>query len=416
MTALAAIGSGLLLSAANAAPVGSFPDANLTLNRFAGDLWTGPQQEAVDTWSAATHGKITIEAVPYENLHDKQALELSNGTYDIMYVHPSWFGEFVEAGGLLPIDKFINDPALNPPGFSRDSFISSILAQGAYKGKQYCLPDFVASVILAYRTDVFKKAGIAPPKTLDDVVAAAAKLNGVDGMAGITLPGKRAGAVADVMSTLITAHGNWWYNAQGRPSLDSAVAAKALKFYKDVAQYTPTGILNFHVEEVSNAAIQGRAAMAINITPMMGQFENPAKSATVGKWGYVALAADAAKPSGELIYWLWCIGSQSKSPAAAYSFIQYWTGGDQQAIVAKSAATMGATRDFYENKGLQASLPFLPALQAALGNTNPQPSLSLWPKAQDSIELTVQDVISGKVSPDQGAASLVKMLDDTLGK
>ncbi len=88
----AALATGALawgLAAAEAAPVGSFPNANLTLNRFAGEQWTGPQQKAIDAWSAATGGKITIDAVPYENLHDKQALELSNGTYDIMYLHPS---------------------------------------------------------------------------------------------------------------------------------------------------------------------------------------------------------------------------------------------------------------------------------------------------------------------------------------
>jgi ABC-type glycerol-3-phosphate transport system substrate-binding protein len=247
-------------------------------------------------------------------------------------------------------------------------------------------------------------------------LAAAAKLNGVDGVAGITLPGKRAGAVADVMATLITANGTWWFDAEGKTTLDPKAAAKSLKFYGDVAKFTPQGLLNFHVDEVATAAAQGQAAMAISTTPSLSALEDPARSKTVGKWGYAPLAVTADKPSGELIYWNWCINAASKNPEAAYSFIQFWTSGDQQAAVAKAAATAGATKDFYENTELLASLPFLTAMQAALGNANPQPSLAVWPKAQDNIELAVQEVIEGKKTPEDAGTGLVATLKEILGK
>ena len=38
-----------------------------------------------------------------------------------------------------------------------------------------------------------------------------------------TLPGKRAGAVADVIAALITANGTWWFDASGKTALDPAV-------------------------------------------------------------------------------------------------------------------------------------------------------------------------------------------------
>jgi multiple sugar transport system substrate-binding protein len=391
---------------ANAAePVGKFPAANLTLSRWAGDPWTAAQVKAAEAWSKATGGKITVDAIPYENLHDKDSLEMSNGTYDIMYVHPSWFGEFAAAGALLPIDDML--------GADKDKYLPGVLSQGAYQGKQYCLPDFVSSIIVAYRKDLFEKAGLQPPKTLDDIVADAAKLNG-NGIAGVTLPGKKAGAVADVMGALVTAYGTWWYDKSGKPSLDAAAASKALAFYGAVAKYAPAGILNFHVDEVATAAAQGQAAMAISTTPSLSALEDPKRSSTVGKWGYAPLAVTADKPSGELIYWNWCINAASKNPKAAYSFLQYWTSGDQQAAVAKAAATAGATKDFYENKDLLASLPFLPAMQAALQNANPQPSLSVWPKAQDAIELDTQAVIQGQMTPDKAAADIEAQLKQIL--
>jgi ABC-type glycerol-3-phosphate transport system substrate-binding protein len=397
-------------------PMGRFAGEKLVLSRWAGDPWTSGQKQAASEWAAATGGSLDVDAVPYENLHDKQALTLSGaGGYDILYVHPSWFGEFAKAGYLAPIDGYLSDAKRNPGGFSGASYLPNVLAQGKYAGKQYCLPDFVSTTVLAYRTDVFQKAGLPAPKTLDDVAAAAAKLNGKDGLAGIALPGKRAGAVADIMGSLLTAQGNWWYDAAQKTTLDRAKAAKAVDFYVKAARAAPSGVLNFHVDEAATAAAQGKAAMIISTTPSLQALEDPAKSSTAGKWAYLPLAFTAGKPAGELIYWNWCISAKSDHKDAAYSFLQWYTSGAQQAKVAIAAATAGATKDFYTNPDVQAKLPFLTAMNQALTTSNPQPSLPSWPKAQDKIELAVQEAIQGKMTPDQAAEAMYQAVHATLG-
>ena len=397
-------------------PMGRFTGEQLVLSRWAGDPWPSGQKHSAADWNTATGGSLELDAIPYENLHDKQALTLSGaGGYDILYVHPSWFGEFAKAGYLAPIDSMLSDSKRNPSGFSADSYLPNVLAQGKYDGKQYCLPDFVSTTLLAYRKDVFTSAGIAAPKTLDDVAAASARLNGKDGMSGIVLPGKRAGAVADIMGSLLTAQGNWWYDANAKTSLDKAAAAKAVDFYVKAAQNAPAGLLNFHVDEASTAAAQGKAAMIISTTPSLQALEDPAKSSTAGKWGYVPLAFTADKPAGELIYWNWCIAAKSEHKDAAYSFLQWYTSGPQQAKVAIAAATAGATKDFYTNSEVAAKLPFLTAMNDALKTSNPQPSLAAWPKAQDQIELAVQDAIQGKLSPAQAADAMYQAVSTALG-
>jgi multiple sugar transport system substrate-binding protein len=395
---------------------GKFPGAKLVLSRWAGDPWTAGQKDAASQWATDTGGAVDINAIPYENLHDKQALTLSGaGGFDILYVHPSWFGEFAKAGYLAPIDSFLGDSARNPSGFSADSYLPNVLAQGKYDGKQYCLPDFVSTVVVGYRKDVFEAEGIAPPKTLDDILAAAQRLNNKNGMAGITLPGKRTGAVSDVMGTLLTAQSNWWYGQDGKSTLDTAAATKALDFYTRAAKFAPSGLLNNSVDEVSSGAAQGKAAMVISTTPSLQALEDPGKSSTVGKWGYAPIAVTADKPAGELIYWNWCIAAKSKNKDAAYSFLQWYTGGGQQAKVAVAAATAGATKDFYTNTEVTAKLPFLPAMNQALTNSNPQPSLAVWPKVQEDIELNVQNAILGKLSTAQAVENIRKSLTTNLG-
>ena len=388
-------------------PYGSFKGEKLTLSRWAGDPWTAGQTAAAKAWGTATGGTININAIPYENLHDKQALTLASGSgFDIVYVHPSWFGEYVKAGDLAPIDSYLSDKDRNPAGFSAASYLPGVLSQGASGGKQYCLPDFVSTIVVAYRTDLFQAAGLSAPKTVDDVLADAKQLNGKDGISGIALPGKRTGAVADVFGSLLTAQGNWWYGADGKGSLDANAATKALNFYTSAAKYAPSGMLNMAVDDAATAGATGAAAMVISTTPSLSALEDPAKSKTVGKWGYAPLAFTAGKPGGELIYWNWCIAAKSKNKDAAYSFLQYYTSAAQQAKVAVAAATLGATKDFYTDKALAAKLPFLPAVNEALSNSNPQPSSAAWPKIQDQLETAVQDAISGNKSVDQAEQAM----------
>jgi ABC-type glycerol-3-phosphate transport system substrate-binding protein len=290
-----------------------------------------------------------------------------------------------------------------------------VLAQGKYNGKQYCLPDFVSTIVVAYRKDWFDAAGLAAPKTLDDVVADAQKLNGQNGAAGIVLPGKRTGAVSDVMGTFLTAQNNWWYDGSAKPSLDSAAAEKAVDYYVKFSKLAPKGMLNMAVDDAATTAAQGKAAIVIDTTPSLSALEDSAKSTTVGKWAYAPVAITSDKPAGELIYWNWCITAKSKNRDAAYSFIQWWTDTQQQAKVAVQAATLGATKAFYQDADVTAKLPFLPAVQAALTNANPQPSLSAWPKIQDQIELAVQNAILGKKTAAQAAQSMQDALSQGLG-
>ena len=95
--------------------------------------------------------------------------------------------------------------------------------------------------------------------------------------------------------------------------------------------------------------------------------------------------------------------------------VQWFTSGQQQALMAPESATAGATKDFYANKSLATKMPFLPAMNAALKNTQPQPSLSTWPQIQDKIELAVQNAIQKKLTPLQAAKSMQDTLKANLG-
>jgi ABC-type glycerol-3-phosphate transport system substrate-binding protein len=349
-------------------------------------------------------------------LKTQQTLTLSGaGGYDILYVHPSWFGTFAKSGFLAPISSYLDNPADNPTGFSAKSYLPSVLSQGAYNGSQYCLPDFVSTIVVAYRKDLFAKYGLSAPTTLASVLSDAKFFNGKNGMAGIALPGEATGAISDVMTSMLAAEGNYWYNKAGKTTLNVADATNAVQFYINASKYAPSGLLDDAVDDAALAGATGKAAMVISTTPSLSALNDPTKSTTVGKWSFAPIEFTAGKPAGELIYWNWCIAAKSPNVAAAYSFLQWYTNGPQQATIAVEGSTAGATNNFYTDKTVLAKLPFLPAMQAALAHSNPQPSIPQWSTLQPEIESDVQQAIEGKLTAKSAADDMRQALDGSLG-
>jgi multiple sugar transport system substrate-binding protein len=114
--------------------------------------------------------------------------------------------------------------------------------------------------LLIYRKDLFDKAGLQAPQTLDDVQAAAEKLNG-DGLAGITLataPGD--GFTAETFEHIALAGGCNMVDDAGKVTFDSPECTEALRWYGDLAKnYSVSGAQD--VDSTRATYFAGRAAM-----------------------------------------------------------------------------------------------------------------------------------------------------------
>jgi multiple sugar transport system substrate-binding protein len=114
--------------------------------------------------------------------------------------------------------------------------------------------------LLIYRKDLFDKAGLEAPESLDDVEAAAKQLNG-EGMAGITLATKAGdGFTAETFEHVALAFGCQLVNDGGDVTLDSPECIDALTWYGDIAKnYSVAGAQD--VDSTRGTYFAGRAAM-----------------------------------------------------------------------------------------------------------------------------------------------------------
>jgi len=141
-----------------------------------------------------------------------------------------------------------------------DTFSKKALDLVSVDGKATGVPSDGWGQLLLYRSDLFKKAGLSAPKSLDDVMAAAEKLNG-DGMAGITLATKAGdGFTAETFEHVALAKGCQMVDDGGKVTFDSPECTDALKWYGDIAKnYSVQGAQD--VDSTRGTYFAGRAAM-----------------------------------------------------------------------------------------------------------------------------------------------------------
>jgi multiple sugar transport system substrate-binding protein len=141
-----------------------------------------------------------------------------------------------------------------------DTFSKKALELVSKDGKATGIPSDGWGQLLIYRKDLFDKAGLSAPQTLDDVRAAAEKLDG-DGMAGITLATKSGdGFTAETFEHVALAEGCQLVDDGGTVTLDSPQCVEALRWYGDIASnYSVEGAQD--VDSTRGTYFAGRAAM-----------------------------------------------------------------------------------------------------------------------------------------------------------
>jgi raffinose/stachyose/melibiose transport system substrate-binding protein len=141
-----------------------------------------------DAWNKA-HPTEKIAGTFFANDAYKQKVRTAIGAGKGPTLIYGWGGgilkAYVDAGQVADITADVNaDPAL------KSRFLPSIAATGIIDNKVYALPNnAMQPVVLYYNKDVFKKAGLQPPATFDDLLSVIPKLKAA-GVAALSLAGQ----------------------------------------------------------------------------------------------------------------------------------------------------------------------------------------------------------------------------------
>src|SRR4051794_29637000 len=188
-----AVSAALVLPGCSPTGGGATSQSNSNSNSITVGIEAGsPQgqffQQEGPAFTKATGINVKFLAVPHDNMHQKFLTDAvsASGAYDVFTVDEGWMPEFASKGYLTKLDGVVtaND---------KSDFEASALQTGTYKGNLYSLPYLVHNLVLYYRTDLFKQAGITqPPTTWAEYAADAKKLTDAkSGVYGTVIEGKQ---------------------------------------------------------------------------------------------------------------------------------------------------------------------------------------------------------------------------------
>jgi multiple sugar transport system substrate-binding protein len=185
-----------------------------------------------------------------------------------------------------------------------------------------------------YRTDLFEKEGIQPPKTWDEWKAAAQKLT-KDGMYGYAAAGAKGGALSVLLSQLIWSSGGTYFDEKLNVAMNTTskdAVKQSLEFYKEMTQFSPPDWQSYDWDGTIDAFLTKKTAMLMyagrplsraaqnvpDLVPLMKAFRMPQSRA--GYWGhydhydsYAAFKKDFG----------------SKNPEVTLEFLKFLTTGEQ---------------------------------------------------------------------------------------
>ena len=263
--------------------------------------------------------KLNIEGGNYDVIREKEiaSFQKDEGTYDMMQVDTAWIPEFAESGFLDDLTPAI---ACLPKSYDYFDFAESFRNIGQAAGKIYGVPFYSYPTGLIYRTDQWD----APPTTLDELVSNA-KANTKGGEAGIALQPKQGQVIIEEWNAYLNAAGGGLHDADGKWTIDTPQARKALETYIDLYKTAaPENSLNWGFDETIRAAGSGKAS-ALTTYGWVVPIVNADGNKEAGKFALAPFPG--GKGTGGA--WQWSIPSNAKNKDAAWAWISWITAKEQ---------------------------------------------------------------------------------------
>ncbi len=169
---------------------------------------------------------LTIEEQEWDGLVERMTTALSSEdqTPDVVEVGNTQAPTFTTAGAFSDLTGDLED-------LGGDDLLPGFVEAATVEGKTYAVPYYAGSTYVFYRKDLFKKAGVEVPTTMDEFVDVAVQLKKESGKAdfsGYWLPGQdwRDGAAFlwDAGGDFAVADGDAWTASLSTPESQEGLA------------------------------------------------------------------------------------------------------------------------------------------------------------------------------------------------
>lgn len=358
--------------------------------------------------------------------------ERPKSRYDLIAVDLPWVGEFVEKGVIRALPEVMDVARLDPSDFHTEGWRAA-----HWGGVPYGVPSQTTPEMMFYRKDWFAAAGLEPPATTEDVIAAArhfhAPRHGRYGVAWNAARGTALGhtfmmTCADFGQPIIDipeiAGGFDAYHLDRgdyRPMFDTDRALEAANYLVRLMDYSPPDILSMSWYERVRPYAAGHVAMAYGYTLLAPYFELDETCDAHGNTGYLPHPhGPEGVPIAPVGGYVLCVPSNladERLDDAVEALIAFTSPGAQKLYAQEGSRT--APR---YSVGADPDVRRLSPIFELVDQMSWRDELQFWPRPpipqiSDIIALCgteLHDMLRGLVSPRQALATLQARAEDIL--
>ena len=377
-------------------------------------------QQLTSEFTEATGINVNYTILPYPNLEEKQLTSLTQqtGEQDLIHVDCVWMGQYAGQGWLHPVQEFVDQT--NPEVLDLEDFMPRVLQeQSMWEDQLYGLPFITAVFALYYRTDIFEELGLEPPQTWDELKTTAQTIHeakSADGVAGLTLMGRRGVQLLCTHLNVFGSMGGYYYDENYTPTMASDAGVNSIEYLKSLLPFAVEGALSNDYDETAAAFQQGLAAMNLQWQNAAPQFVDPEESKIVGKWNIVEVPG--VEEGGEIkrtaTFGGWDLGisADSQNKEAAWEYLVWATSKPIEVKLAPSGP--GARRSTLSDPELQKTYIEYPMMLETLDTALGRPRIQVWPQMNDVIAASLSEVMVGQTDARDAMTALDAQLADIL--
>ncbi|GAA4520023.1 MULTISPECIES: ABC transporter substrate-binding protein [Nonomuraea] len=387
---------------------------------LANHVWTENVKQALPEFEKQTGLKVEITQLGEDQLSDQYNVKLNAGSADIdvMMYRP------LQEGKLFARNKYLADLTEQVKSESWDfsDFQPGPAQSTTYESKPVGIPIITEQEVLYYRKDLLEKAGLsAPPKTLDELKAAAAKIKESEpDVAGFVARTGKSAAVTQFSSFLYSFGGDF-VDQSGKSAVGTDAAKQAYAYYGElIKDYGPANVsTDMGWPEAMAIFTQGKAAFYTEANSLYKNATDADKSKVSDQVGFAPFPAG---PAGSKPYnipsWALGINDASENTENAWKFIEWATGKEQTLAQQKSGVPGARTSVWADPEGVSTFPEDLAEAIAAStenGVGHDRPLVVKVAEAREIVGQPIVDAITGKdaaASADTAHTAFQQFLDD----
>lgn len=374
---------------------------------------------------------INGELLPWDEWHEKiaSAFATRSGKYDLTVFDSQSMSEFASQGHVILLnERLAKSSNIRITDF--DQTASRMYAEYPEgSGNFYALPVNQDAMGLVYRKDLLEDPKemasfqtrygyeLAAPQTYEQLRDIAEFFTRPEqNLYGIATFGSRDyDAVTSAFNNVLWSFGgDLWNSKTGKAEgvINSPASLAALQYYKKLFDYSPPGATHWFYDEVNDAIVHGKVAMAINWFYFFAAYSDPVRNPFADKMSFALLPGKKGADGQFLRYD--SVGGQgisiskySRNVEEAWEFLEWFMSAGIQWKWVRAGAQTGRV-DILRSPDYKKATRYNSLFPIAMSAVKDYCHMVEYPKLLEIYQKYIHEAITGAISPKEALDQIAK--------